>query len=106
MKAHFEQVMSLPENSFKVFLHEVNEFDAPWHYHPEYELTLILQSKGIRYVGNSMENFEEGDLVLLGPNLPHCWKNTEDHKEKARSEERRVGNECVSTCRSRWSPYH
>src|SRR3546814_19194270 len=25
---------------------------------------------------------------------------------KARSEERRVGNECVSTCRSRWSPYH
>src|SRR3546814_515264 len=83
MKAHFEQVMSLPENSFKVFLHEVNEFDAPWHYHPEYELTLILQSKGIRYVGNSMENFEEGDLVLLGPNLPHCWKNTEDHKEKA-----------------------
>src|SRR3546814_2296466 len=23
-----------------------------------------------------------------------------------RSEERRVGNECVSTCRSRWSPYH
>src|SRR3546814_20710328 len=26
--------------------------------------------------------------------------------EGARSEERRVGNECVSTCRSRWSPYH
>src|SRR3546814_3882769 len=25
---------------------------------------------------------------------------------KARSEERRVGKECVSTCRSRWSPYH
>src|SRR3546814_15293647 len=26
--------------------------------------------------------------------------------ERARSEERRVGKECVSTCRSRWSPYH
>src|SRR3546814_9263247 len=26
--------------------------------------------------------------------------------EAARSEERRVGKECVSTCRSRWSPYH
>src|SRR3546814_14188956 len=26
--------------------------------------------------------------------------------EQARSEERRVGKECVSTCRSRWSPYH
>src|SRR3546814_4396103 len=26
--------------------------------------------------------------------------------DRNRSEERRVGNECVSTCRSRWSPYH
>lgn len=80
MKAHFEQVRPLPENSFKAFLHEVCEFDAPWHYHPEYELTLILSSQGIRYVGNSMESFSEGDLVLLGPNLPHCWKNSGDRK--------------------------
>src|SRR3546814_20478256 len=29
-----------------------------------------------------------------------------DHPQRVRSEERRVGNECVSTCRSRWSPYH
>src|SRR3546814_5971449 len=28
------------------------------------------------------------------------------HDEAHRSEERRVGKECVSTCRSRWSPYH
>src|SRR3546814_3446552 len=28
------------------------------------------------------------------------------HHMKVRSEERRVGKECVSTCRSRWSPYH
>src|SRR3546814_19728579 len=32
------------------------------------------------------------------PNDPHC--------DPCRSEERRVGKECVSTCRSRWSPYH
>lgn len=85
MKAHFEQVRPLPENSFKVFLHEVEEFDAPWHYHPEYELTLILSSQGIRYVGNNMENFVEGDLVLLGPNLPHCWKNTGKNQAGARA---------------------
>ena len=30
-----------------------------------------------------------------------CWRSL-----NARSEERRVGKECVSTCRSRWSPYH
>lgn len=85
MKAHFEQVTPLPENSFKVFLHEVNEFDAPWHYHPEYELTFILTSRGIRYVGHNMENFDEGDLVLLGPNLPHCWKNTGGNRKTARA---------------------
>src|SRR3546814_9507997 len=28
------------------------------------------------------------------------------HSRRRRSEERRVGKECVSTCRSRWSPYH
>lgn len=85
MKAHFEQVTPLPENSFKVFLHEVEEFDAPWHYHPEYELTLILASQGVRYVGNDMENFDAGDLVLAGPNLPHCWKNTQDNRQTARA---------------------
>lgn len=78
MKAQFEAFQPLPESSFRIFGYEVKEFDAPWHYHPEYELTVILQSEGIRYVGNSMESFEAGDLVLLGPNLPHCWKNTPD----------------------------
>nr|WP_295930528.1 AraC family transcriptional regulator [uncultured Dyadobacter sp.] len=79
MKAQFEAFTPLPESSFRIFGYEVAEFDAPWHYHPEYELTVILKSRGIRYVGNSMESFEAGDLVLLGPNLPHCWKNTSDH---------------------------
>src|SRR3546814_14600705 len=32
--------------------------------------------------------------------------NNSDPSKEHRSEERRVGKECVSTCRSRWSPYH
>lgn len=85
MKAQFEAFTPLPESSFRIFGYQVREFDAPWHYHPEYELTIILESEGIRYVGNSMENFETGDLVLLGPNLPHCWKNSPDHAGVASS---------------------
>lgn len=85
MKAQFEQLAPLPEASFRVFLYEGAEFDAPWHYHPEYELTVILESQGMRYVGNSMESYDAGDLVLLGANLPHCWKNTPETGVTARS---------------------
>lgn len=48
-------------------------FRYPWHYHPEVELTLILEGHGLRYVGDSINEFEEGDMVLVGSGTPHCW---------------------------------
>lgn len=76
MKAQYEKIHPQESSSFKAFSYTIDEFDNPWHYHPEYELTYILSSRGVRYTGNSFENFQENDFVLLGPNLPHCWKNT------------------------------
>src|SRR3546814_12118422 len=42
----------------------------------------------------------------LGYSLAHAYGAAFDNPDLIRSEERRVGKECVSTCRSRWSPYH
>jgi len=52
---------------------EQAKLDFFWHYHPEYELTLIQSGKGNRMIGDSHEAFENGDLVLMGPGLPHTW---------------------------------
>ena len=76
MKAQYEKIEPQEFHSFGAYAYEKAEFDTPWHYHPEFELTYIVSGRGIRYVGNGFEYFEENDLVLLGPNLPHCWKNT------------------------------
>lgn len=44
---------------------------AYWHYHPEVELVYIEKGYGNRYIGNHISKFEDGDLILLGPNIPH-----------------------------------
>ncbi|WP_027125080.1 AraC family transcriptional regulator [Gelidibacter mesophilus] len=57
------------------------KFDFPIHFHPEYELNFILNGKGVRrVVGTSMEEIDDIELVLVGPNLEHGW---ETHKCKS-----------------------
>ncbi len=50
-------------------------FVVPWHFHPEIEIMLITKGKGTRFIGDSIEHFEPYDLVMVGPNLAHVWKN-------------------------------
>lgn len=74
IKASFEALQTGNRQSFLVRRFDQWAFDGPYHFHPEYELTYITKGAGKRYVGSHMEDFITGDLVLLGPNLPHCWK--------------------------------
>lgn len=53
--------------------------DTNWHYHPEFELLYVAQSNGIRFVGDNVEPFSNGDLVLVGSYLPHLWRNDLDY---------------------------
>jgi AraC-like DNA-binding protein len=54
-------------------------FDATWHFHQEYELVLITQSSGKRFIGSHIADFEPGDLAFLGPGLPHLYRNSEEY---------------------------
>ncbi len=75
MKAFFEKILADEGSSFLTRYIALPRFDAPLHYHPEYELTLIIKGQGRRFVGDHVGNFEAGDLVLLGSNLPHFWRS-------------------------------
>ena len=63
------------DKSFVVFKEKGKHFPCPMHYHPEYELVLVQKSTGRRMVGDSIGYFQEGDLVCMGPYLPHVWLN-------------------------------
>ncbi len=78
MRASLEKVALRPGESFAYREFRPVRFDSPWHFHPECELTLVESSHGMRFVGDSIERFEPGDLVLLGSNLPHYWTNPPD----------------------------
>jgi AraC-like DNA-binding protein len=74
IKASFEVLQPLGMQSFILRRFDKFGYDAPYHYHPEFELTYIIKGHGKRYVGSRLDEFDTGDLVLMGPNLPHCWK--------------------------------
>lgn len=57
-------------------------FDPTYHFHPEYQLFLVLEGTGTRFVGDTVKPFRKGDLVLTGPNLPHLWRNENDYFDK------------------------
>ncbi|MEO0897733.1 MAG: AraC family transcriptional regulator [Bacteroidota bacterium] len=80
MKPLLEDIsLAKQDKSIQVFLREEDSFEPYWHYHPEIELTLILEGNGIRFVGDHVENYGPKDLVLVGSNLPHQWISSEGH---------------------------
>lgn len=62
-------------DSFLVFDRVKDSFDFPVHYHPEFEINFILNGKGVkRVVGDNIEEIDNIELVLIGPNLYHGWE--------------------------------
>lgn len=72
MKPQFEHItIQNSKHSFLFFKVEKPRLDAYWHYHPEIELSYVVRGNGTRFIGDSIEPFKEGDLLMCGENLPH-----------------------------------
>ncbi|HRO47875.1 AraC family transcriptional regulator [Agriterribacter sp.] len=57
-------------------------FDATWHAHSEYQLFMVLKGTGTRFIGNTVQSFNEGDLTFLGPGVPHLWRSDSAYFDK------------------------
>ena len=49
-----------------------NKNGTTWHYHPEIELVYVNGGSGKRQIGSHVSCYNDGDLALIGSNLPHC----------------------------------
>lgn len=82
MKDFQKEITPIADDDLFIVLNHPNaKFDYPVHYHPDYEINLVLNASGTRVVGDMEEKFGKVDLVMTGPNLPHAWKSdsTEGH---------------------------
>ena len=86
MKLVLKKADGLENEKFNVLCKEKPCLDSSWHYHKQYELIYISRSTGIRFVGDSVGHFSPGDLVLVGPYLPHLWRNDSAYYEEENGE--------------------
>jgi AraC-like DNA-binding protein len=78
MKPYLEHIAAAKDGSWTLFDRRLPAIPFEWHYNSEYELTLTLNSRGQRFVGDNMAAYDDGDLVLIGPKIPHTWCSSED----------------------------
>ncbi|GEP94549.1 helix-turn-helix domain-containing protein [Chitinophaga cymbidii] len=81
MKPALEHLPKEPGHSFVVRNFDYSYYPTPWHYHPEYEIVLVTESTGKRFIGDHLSDFGPGNLAFLGPNLPHHYRNDDRYYE-------------------------
>lgn len=80
MSAKYEQIVLREDESFFIGIFQDNLEKSSWHYHNNYEISFITEGMGKRIVADSIEEFQPGDLVFIGPNLPHVWIAEKEQK--------------------------
>ena len=78
MRPYLERLSVRPDTSWSMLDRRLDDaIPFLWHHHPEFELTLTLNSRGQRFVGDHVDGYDDADLVLVGPNLPHTWSSSQ-----------------------------
>ncbi len=75
MKPTLRKSFPLPTHSFVFRKDAGRNIRTDWHYHPDYELVYIKNSSGVWLVGDYQGPFATGDVILMGPNLPHSYRH-------------------------------
>jgi AraC-like DNA-binding protein len=70
-----------PDHALEVRLLHAPHFDPTLHFHPEYQLFTVLEGTGTRIIGDRVQPFRRGDVVFIGPNLPHVWRSDREYFE-------------------------
>lgn len=78
MKPFIEKLPPGEDASFVSRIHRTPHFEVPWHQHIEYELILFLEGAGLSFIGNSVDEFEVGDIFFIGSNVPHTFQKSGD----------------------------
>lgn len=81
MRPLLEHLPREKDESFVVKYFDYGYYPTPWHYHPEYELVLVTESTGKRFIGDNISHFGPGNLAFIGPNLPHTYQNDSIYHE-------------------------
>ena len=79
MKPRYHKVPIGLTHSFGIRHDRKPNFGTQWHFHPELELHYIIKGRGIQYIGDTVSGFTDGDLILLGENLPHTWRCSQEY---------------------------
>lgn len=77
-RPHLLKIIPPIENSI-VIKGDGIALNNPWHYHPEIEILYCIKGKGTNFIGNSIRNIEEGELLVLGKNLPHTRQRDREY---------------------------
>lgn len=78
MRPQLLKLSTAPTQSFSVRQDFVPYINNRWHYHAEVELIHFYKGKGTQFIGDQINHFQAGDIVLIGSQLPHYWR-FDDH---------------------------